>query len=147
MADAVTQLACSVAGMPDAPRKARTSQTCSTADAEQLEHTSGEMMVSMNQQQEITIKTMEKTMQMGLKEVSKFPDHLGPMLEGLCGLRAVLPHPERISDPKVQEHFRAAHRELGEEQGVFASDPSRHLQRDDDGNWDSDPKTAPNLSI
>ncbi len=110
----MTQLACYVAGMPDAPRKARTAQTCSTADVEQLEHTSGEMMVSMNQQQEITIKTMEKTMQMGLKEVSKFPDHLGPMLEGLCGLRAVLPHPERISDPKVREHFRAAHRELGE---------------------------------
>lgn len=110
MAAAVTQFACYVAGMGEA----RTAQTCGTADGEQLEHMSGEMMVSMNQQQEITIKTMEKTMQIGLKQVSKFPDHLGPMLEGLCGLRAVLPHPERISDPKVREHFRTAHRELGE---------------------------------
>ena len=115
MADAVTlQLACFMAGMSDSPRKARTAQTCGTADAQQLEHVSGEMMVSMNQQQEITIKTMEETMQKGLKQVSKFPDHLGPMLEGVCGLRAVLPHPERISDPKVREYFRAAHRELGE---------------------------------
>lgn len=123
-----------------------------TAEVAETEPMSGEIVASMNEQQEITIKDLQKSMQMGVEQVSKLPEHLGPMLQGMRDLKGALPHPDRIQDEKTRQHFQAAHDELREtrqtcEQSGFASDPGRHMPRHDHLSWDTDPKALQNLSL
>lgn len=92
-----------------------------TAEVAETEPMSGEIVASMNEQQEITIKDLQKSMQMGVEQVSKLPEHLGPMLQGMRDLKGALPHPDRIQDEKTRQHFQAAHDELRETRDKLVS--------------------------
>ena len=103
------------------PETAEMAEMAEMVEVAETEPMSGEIVASLNEQQEITIKDLQKTMQLGVEQVSKLPEHLGPMLQGMRDLKGALPHPDKIQDEKTRQHFQAAHDELRETRDKLVS--------------------------